>query len=201
MLTDRCRRLLTAYVDGELTARQQEAALRLLHASPEARELLRRMQQDAAALRMLPRQRLDRDLSAPIVQLIADRRLRPGWRDRTRLARQPNFPAWAGFSAAAAALLLVAPGSYPYLSAWMEQGTENKAVAKGETVLPVRSVDKPKNDVRPEQSTTTKNERDGAVAVKSSDPESVPAPAVTQAPDAAIVAAPDPVDGMEMFHV
>ncbi|HMF13656.1 MAG TPA: hypothetical protein VKE94_15165, partial [Gemmataceae bacterium] len=197
MLTDRCRRLLTAYVDGELTARQQEAALRLLHASPEARELLRRMQQDATALRMLPRQRLDRDLSAPIVQLIAERRLQSGWRQRPRLDRQPNFPAWAGFSAAAAALLLVALGSYLYFSAAMEEGPEKKAVAKGETVLPVRPADKPIHDVRREQTALPKNERDGAVPVKPSDPESVPAPEVAQAPnepgpgktpDAAIVA-------------
>ena len=206
MLTDRCRRLLTAYVDGELTARQQEAALRLLHTSPEARELLRRMQQDAAALRLLPRQRLDRDLSAPIVQLIAERRLQPGWPRLSRVDRRTNFPAWAGLSAAAAALLLVALGSYLYFSAAMEEGPENTAVAKGETVLPVRPANGPKNDVRREQSAPPKNERDGAVAVKPSDPESVPAPAPNEpdpgkAPDAAIVAAPDPVAGMEMFRV
>ena len=210
MLTDRCRGLLAAYVDGELTARQQEAALRLLHASSEARELLRRMQQDAAALRLLPKQRLDRDLSAPVVQLIAERRLQPGSRRRSRVQSQPSFPAWAGFSAAAAALLLVAFGSYLYFSAALEEGPENRAVAKGEKTLPVPPADNPKKDVRREQAAQSKSEGDSVIAFKSSDPESVPAPALAQAPnetgpgkapDAAIVAAPDPVAGMEMFHV
>ncbi len=37
MLSDRMRQLLTAYVDGELTDRQREAATRLLEQSAEAR--------------------------------------------------------------------------------------------------------------------------------------------------------------------
>jgi hypothetical protein len=211
MLTDHCRQLLAAYVDGELNARQQDTVLRLLHGSPEARELLRRMQQDAAAVRLLPRRRLERDLSAPVVQLIVERRLQPGSRRRRSVERrQPNFPAWAGFSAAAAALLLVAFGSYLYFSATMEDGPENRVAAKGKANAPVRPADRPAGDGRREQTPQPKKDGESAVAVKTSDPESVPAPAVAQAPDepvpgkapdAAIMAAPDPIASMEMFRV
>src|SRR5262249_60502180 len=115
MLDERYRELLAAYVDGELNARQHKAVLRLLHRSADARELLQRMQHDADALRQLPRPKLERDMSAPIVRLIRERRLHPG-RRQTAESRQPNFAAWAGFSAAAAALVLVAFGSYLYFS-------------------------------------------------------------------------------------
>jgi len=211
MLTEQCRQLLAAYVDGELTSRQQETVLRLLNGSPEARELLRRMQQDAAALRVLPRQRLERDLSAPIVQLIADRRLRPGSRRRPSFEHaRPDFSAWAGFSAAAAALLLVAFGSYLYFATALEEGPENQAVAKSKADPPDRPADKRKDDVRHERTPQPKKEGETFIAVKPADPESVPAPAVAQAPsepapgkapDAAIMAAPDPVATMEMFKV
>jgi hypothetical protein len=205
MLTDRCRELLAAYVDGELTARQHKALLRLLQRSAEARDLLRRMQQDAEALRQLPRQQLDRDLSAPVVRIIAERRLQPGGGRRRRTAerRQPNFPAWAGFSAAAAALLLVALGSYVYFSASMNNGPNEDAVAKGKgEQQPVKPPVKPKNDGPP--TPEPKKEQAPAVAVKPPEPETVPPPTVAESgngkpADAAIVAAPDPVAGMEMF--
>src|SRR5260370_12771467 len=78
MLTESCRELLTAYVDGELTPRQHKAVLRLLQQSAEARDLLRQMQRDSEALRQLPTPRLEHDLSAPVGQIIADRRVAPG---------------------------------------------------------------------------------------------------------------------------
>ena len=206
MLTDRCHELLAAYVDGELTPRQHKALLRLLQRSAEARDLLRRMQQDAEALRQLPQQRLDRDLSAPVVRLIVERRLQPGSGRRRRITerRQPNFPAWAGFSAAAAALLLVALGSYVYFSASMNEGPNEDALAKGKIEQPVKPPEKPKNDKLP--TPEPKKEQAPAVAVKPTEPETVPPPTVAESgtgkpADAAIVAAPDPVAGMEMFRV
>src|SRR2546430_2493824 len=48
MLPERGRELLTAYVDGELSARQRRHVLRLLRHSAEARRLLQRLQGDAA---------------------------------------------------------------------------------------------------------------------------------------------------------
>src|SRR5262249_5501428 len=130
MLSETCRELLAAYVDGELNTRQLDAVRRLLHGSAEAREILRRMQEDAAALRQLPTQRLDRDLAAPVMRIIAERGLRPPIRRRRVVSRRPNFPAWAGVSAAAAALLLVALGSYLYFSASQENGRDDAFAAK-----------------------------------------------------------------------
>lgn len=199
MLDNRYRELLTAYVDGELTARQHKAVLRLLHQSAEARALLRRMQQDADALRRLPRPRLERDLSAPVVHLIVERRLQPG-RPRSVARRQPNFPAWAGFSAAAAALLLVAFGSYLYFSWSLNEGPDTNAVAKGKSERPAPS--EPKLAPAPPPMPAP------AVPFKPSEPELVPPLAVAATdpppaptPDTTIGAPPDPVPNMEMFKV
>jgi hypothetical protein len=199
MLTDHTRELLTAYVDGELTSRQQEAVLRLLQQSAEARDLLRRMQQDAEAVRQLPRQKPERDLTAPVMGIISQRRLRPGSRRQTVARSQPNIAAWAGYGAAAASLLLVALASYLYFSASMPDKPEPDRVAKGkaEQLPPLAKVDTPPAPA-PKQA-------DPVIAVKPSLPEDLPAPAVVGAdlPDKAsdAIAAPaDPVDGMEMFQ-
>ena len=201
MLTDHCRELLTAYVDGELTPRQHTAVLRLLQQSAEARDLLRRMQQDAEAMRGMPRFKLDRDLSAPVLRIIAERRLRPGSRRRIVERPQTNFPAWAGFSAAAAALILVAIGSYLYFSASVHETPGPDVVAAGKKEVA------PKSPVQVEQ--RKEQEPKKAVrteVVKRSEPEDVPAPAVAEAtntnkPSDAVGAPPDPVAGMEMFRV
>src|SRR3954464_11554178 len=99
MLPERCRQLLTSYVDGELTGRQRRHVDRLLRRSEEARGFLHRLQADAEALRHLPRPRLEGDLSASVLKAIAERRLSP----RRRRAPRPvlHFPSWAGLAAAA----------------------------------------------------------------------------------------------------
>ena len=61
MLPERFRELLTAYVDGELSARQRRHVLRLLRRSVEARRLLHFLQSDSHNLIHLPRVRLDPD--------------------------------------------------------------------------------------------------------------------------------------------
>jgi hypothetical protein len=111
MMPDRWRELLTAYVDGELTQRQLRLLERLLHQSAEARDLLRRLERDAAALRRLTPPALDRDLCPAVLNAIRERRLRPG---RRRLIRpQPAlFSSRAVLVAAASVLLLVGMSSY-----------------------------------------------------------------------------------------
>src|SRR2546429_8142048 len=102
MLVDRLCQLLTAYLDGELGARQSKAVVRLLHKSSEARALFRKLQEDAHALRDLPRRQLGRDFSAKALRAIADRGLQPA-----RPAPRPRpapIPASAGLAAAAAEL-------------------------------------------------------------------------------------------------
>jgi hypothetical protein len=113
MLSDQLRQLLTAYVDGELTNRQRRAVQRLLRRSAEARTLLRKLQEDAVRLRALPRQHLDGEFSARVVVAVRQGQAQAR---RREAVRQASFPLWAGFAAAAAALLAVGLGSYFYFA-------------------------------------------------------------------------------------
>ncbi len=110
MLPDRDLQLLTASVDGELSSQQRRQLERLLHGSEEARQVLHRLQEDARRLGSLPVPSLSRDLSAPILQTIVDRRLTPA-RPR-KFQPQPGVPFWKGLVAAAAVLLMLGVASY-----------------------------------------------------------------------------------------
>lgn len=79
MLPDRMTKLLTAYVDGELTSRQRRSVLRLLQRSPEARRLFKRLKGDSMILQALPRRKLQMDLSGSVLLTINARsiQLRP----------------------------------------------------------------------------------------------------------------------------
>jgi anti-sigma factor RsiW len=201
MLTDQHHQLLTAYVDGELTPRQYEAVMRLLQGSADARDLVRRMQQDAEAVRNLRRQKPSRDLAPPIMEIIAERRLRPGARRRSVERPQPRLAAWAGFCAAAAALIMVAIGSYLYFSASVSDKTEPDMLAKrnGEPEPAVKVERTPEPAPEPKKPAET---------VVDKQPEPGPAPAAVGVAEATnpvkptdVVGAPvDPVVGMEMFQ-
>ncbi len=115
MLPERYRELLTAYVDGELSARQRRHVQRLLHRSVEARRLLQRLQSDSDALIHLPKPRLDRDLAEPVLQKIAAVRPRP-IRSARRFGPPRAYPLWAGAAAAAAVLFLIGTASYCFFS-------------------------------------------------------------------------------------
>lgn len=115
MISNRLSQLLTAYIDGELSARQHRAVERLLRKSEEARGLLQKLQDDAAMLRSLPRQQLEEDLSHQVLRTIADRRLHLA--RRAALSHGPAFPNWAGAVAAASVLFAVFCGSYLYFYA------------------------------------------------------------------------------------
>ena len=75
MLSDQVRQLLATYVDGELPARQRDMASRLLEQSAEAREFVRQLEADAAALRRLPRRQLGPEFPQKVLSVIDDRRL------------------------------------------------------------------------------------------------------------------------------
>jgi hypothetical protein len=111
MIPDRWRELLSGYVDGELTQRQHRLVERVLEQSAEARELLRRLEADAAALRRLAPPVLDRDLSPAVLNAIRERGLCP--RRRLVFRSQPAlFSSGAVLAGAAAVLLLVGMSSY-----------------------------------------------------------------------------------------
>ena len=69
--------LLTAYVDGELSPRRRQVALRLLSESSEARTLLKELQENAHRVRQLPRRTLDAAFTAQVVQAAAKKPIEP----------------------------------------------------------------------------------------------------------------------------
>lgn len=113
MLPERWSRLLTAYVDGELGPREHQLVRRMLRQSPEARELLQQLRQDAQALQALPRRVADKDLSRRVLQAIADQGVAPA--RRPAAARAP-LPVWLGVAAAAAVLLVIGTSAYLYFT-------------------------------------------------------------------------------------
>jgi hypothetical protein len=120
-LSEQFRQLLTAYVDGELSNRQRRAVQRLLQRSAEARGLLRKLQEDAARVRALPRQHLDGDFAARVVEAIRQQ-ARPA-----PAVRRLALPDWAGLAAAAAVLLAVGLGSFLYFARTPPDATLVKA--------------------------------------------------------------------------
>jgi anti-sigma factor RsiW len=66
--------LLSAYLDGELTAAEQAQVEQLLATSPRARQLLEELSALSATLQALPRQRLAEDLSGEVLRAIAQHR-------------------------------------------------------------------------------------------------------------------------------
>jgi hypothetical protein len=111
MLAERYYQLLTAYVDGELSARQRKAVQRLLRKSSEARVLLRQLQGDADAVRRLPRPRLNPDFPQRVVGTIAERGLRSARQPAAGVQPRRSFP-WLGWAAAAVVLVSVSGLSY-----------------------------------------------------------------------------------------
>jgi hypothetical protein len=110
MLPELDRQLLTAYVDGELSARQMRLVLKLLRRSAEARELLNQLQDHARIVRQLPRIRSNPALSDSVIQTIRARRLHP--QARTATPNRGLLPAWGGYAAAAAVFIAVSAASY-----------------------------------------------------------------------------------------
>jgi anti-sigma-K factor RskA len=127
MLDDRSRELLTAYVDGELSARERKAVMKLLRRSPEARILLRRLQADSDALLELPAPPPAPDVTGSVMQAIAQRGLTPG----TQRPRPADaVPFWKVFAAAAAVLIVVSGGSFLFFKAVQSGDARHNAKSK-----------------------------------------------------------------------
>ena len=106
MLPDRLSRLLTGFVDGQLSSQEQKQVAELLRRSAEARTLLHQLQADARLLGTMPRVQLPPEFAEQLQQRlpkrllkIADRPTRP---DRRLTWRQTSI-----FAAAATLLLAV----------------------------------------------------------------------------------------------
>ena len=116
MLSDRHCQLLTAYVDGELTARQRRAVDGLVQRSAEARAFLEDLQSDSAELRSLPPRKAPATLAEKVLGTLSD---------VPRLPVQPVRPAviaqgsgmlstWLGLAAAR-------PGVHPHVALLRER--------------------------------------------------------------------------------
>jgi len=84
--------LLSAYLDGELTAAEQAEMERLLATSPAARQLLDELRALSTTLQSLPQQKVGEDLS-PRVLRVAERRMLTGEEAGPReIAAEPPMP-------------------------------------------------------------------------------------------------------------
>lgn len=138
MLPDSDAQLLTAYVDGEVSARQRKAVVRLLRRSGAARALLHRLREDARALGQLSRPQLAADFSDRVLQAISQRGLRP-----PRPVARPAavVPLWKVLSAAAAILVAVGASSFLYFSGLLAGGKPSSAVARKDRKEKERTAD------------------------------------------------------------
>jgi anti-sigma factor RsiW len=205
MFPDRLSRLLTAYIDGEMTPRQRKNVLRLLERSPEARAMLSRLQEDAGNLRALPRRQLPPDFSSQVLRSIVERRL--GHARRWNQQGEPVYHGWAGLAAVASVLIAVGFGSYLYFAAATSEDNGTGAfVDKGPTV----PVTQPKHvDAASSGAVAPTNPASPRVEPKK-EPSSAPAPSAVvkgdskpESPGAAVPAKPanepgkDPVLGVQ----
>lgn len=115
--------LLSAYLDGELTAAQQAAVEQLLATSPEARQLLDELRALSATLQSLPPYKLQEDLAEPVLRTVERRMLSepagsgpaaglpgpevPLWRAIARRLLRPRTLLWPALAVAAALLIMV----------------------------------------------------------------------------------------------
>jgi hypothetical protein len=183
---------LTAFVDGEVSARQRKAVQRLLHESADARALLQQFQENAKRLRDLPRRQLEPAFASRVLQSIAQRRV-PHGRHRPMEPARPAVPAWVGLGVAASILFLIGVGSYLYFEAAQEwhnfQAAANRdAVTKSaqENALPEESpvsiAQQPDEPPSPLSETSQKPE--SAPKVANSGSQSPSAPEGHEAPEA-----------------
>jgi hypothetical protein len=156
MLAPQELELLTAHVDGELSAAQRRQVESLLERSGEAREMLRGLEADADRLRRLPRLAAPVDLSAGVLEEIGRLAQRSPRRPTPAPARTLKFPVWAGVVAAAGVLFAV--GAVSFVLNWPRDDA-----VKGGGGLVGADADKDKGIIRgPEK---------GAIAKKGPDKE------------------------------
>jgi hypothetical protein len=113
MLADRYYQLLTAYVDGELDARQRKKVERLVAQSEEARALLEKLESDSKELRELPRHAAPQTLSDLIMETVNHPAARPELPATPAAAVSSGaIPLWLGLALAACILMAVTVGTF-----------------------------------------------------------------------------------------
>jgi negative regulator of sigma E activity len=209
MLPERVTQLLTAYIDGELNARQRQAVERLLGESAEARTLYEQLRHDADVLRQLPRRKLGEDFSQRVLRSISERLthaasartlaapgngVRAGQGRGGRFADRAVYPMWIGVAAVAAMLLVAVLTSFLYYQAARQPKQESMPVAKNESVPPQKAPDAKSTAERKDAAKLSSKEatKPPSVAAKSQEPEE---PAETNDEEkSATVKGPPPLD-------
>jgi hypothetical protein len=127
MLPDSELQLLTAYVDGELSSRQRELVTRLLQKSPEARAIVKDLQEHSRLLQELPKRALGAAFAGQVLDAIQSQPAgRPG------IIRR-RVPQWLRYAVAASVLVAVLGGSVWLANRFNNQPHKTNGVAK---VLP-----------------------------------------------------------------
>jgi len=118
--------LLSAYLDGELTADEQARVEKLLAANPQARQLLDELRALSATLQSLPQYKLGEDISQQILR-VAERRMLTEPAEPPQPAKQPAEPResrlgrmlsrraliWSGLAVGIAVVLMVNDANRP----------------------------------------------------------------------------------------
>jgi anti-sigma factor RsiW len=134
MLSDRHCQLLTAYVDGELTARQRRTVDRLVEQSVEARAFLEDLQSDSAQLRSLPPRKAPTTLVEMVMDTVSDV---PRLPVRPAAVARGSPSTWVGLAAAACVLMMVGVGTYHLFGLLLGDKAENQEVKKDNPQAPV----------------------------------------------------------------
>ena len=109
MLSETALQLLTAYVDGVLSSRQRKMVARLVQKSPEARQILKDLQDQSKQLQQLPQRQLDPAFAGEVVAAIQSQNniLQP---TRPALVLRRRMPSWARYAVAASLLAVLIGG-------------------------------------------------------------------------------------------
>jgi len=143
MLSDANAELLSAYLDGELTPRQEKTVARLLEVSAEARMLLAKLERDALGIRQLTPCKLSCDLTDSILATLAAEtpplRRSLAFPDK-QAAPVRSTPRWFRHAAAAAVLLAAGLGSYLYVQSSNRTNDDGLVVLPAPVAKPVEPV-------------------------------------------------------------
>jgi anti-sigma factor RsiW len=111
-MTEAEKQLLTAYLDGVLSAAEKERAELLLRTSVEARQLFSDLVSDSLRLKYLRREQLPTDFADRVVAILREEVARLARRQLWRL----RIRRWAPVAVAAALLPFIAWGTFALLS-------------------------------------------------------------------------------------
>lgn len=117
MLPEKYQDLLSAFVDGELSAAQHKQALRLLRKSSRARKFVRQLQNDSRRLQSMTRLRMPADFPARVLQTISlqqglEKVPAPAATTSVAPSAASSLPNWLGLALAASLLLAMTALSY-----------------------------------------------------------------------------------------